>query len=291
MDLWGEPGVQGPATDAEALEIAGRGVYPYSVIPGGAFTVEELTTAIERDAVVAAHYAHLDSSRVRAETVPHNRYVHVSYRKGNNVYWTKKKVLLRRGETILTDGTTQIRARCGNCISEQPMEPTSPEEPETVEFDRLTDDPPALGWGGDPFEPAGAPATSPLAFVNPGGWGGSNGAAAPPTGGGAAIPLAGGRLSTRESGTPMTLDEPFIPGSPKGDDDAPVAFVRPSPDGPMEDLFPDDMLIPPDGPTPDVPLGSPEEPAAPAPVPVPGTILLVGGGVAALLHRIRARAA
>ena len=102
-------------------------------------TSGELRRAITADPVVAAHYAKLDRSRIRTEIVPRDRFVHVSYRKGNQVFWTKKKVLLRRGETILTDGTTQIRARCGNCISEEPLAPTAADEPDVVEFDRLTD--------------------------------------------------------------------------------------------------------------------------------------------------------
>jgi hypothetical protein len=45
-------------------------------------------------------------------------------------------VALRPGEQLLTDGRNEIRARCGNRISDTPQEPTAPKEPEVTEFDR-----------------------------------------------------------------------------------------------------------------------------------------------------------
>ena len=65
----------------------------------------------------------------------------MSYRIGDTIYWTKKPLRLRRGEAILTDGVTEIRARCGNCLSLEPLLPTSDEEPEPYEFEALLNDP------------------------------------------------------------------------------------------------------------------------------------------------------
>jgi len=140
QDQWALDALARGDFDIASPEFAsGRQSYRYSVVPGGTHNPDELRHAIKRDAVVAAHYANVDRTRLRTEVVPTDRYVHVSYRKGNEIFWTSKKVLLRKGETILTDGKTEIRARCGNCISEQPAGPTSAEEPDVVEFDRLTD--------------------------------------------------------------------------------------------------------------------------------------------------------
>src|SRR5262245_4871361 len=144
--------------DQDALTQAGaqRPVYKYSVIPGGAYDDEELQRALA-DPVVAAHYANLDRAHVRTEIVPADRYVHVSYRKGDRILWTSKKVLLRAGERILTDGKTQIRSRCGNCISEAPLGPTETDEPDLVEFDRLLDS----------TEPANSPLTDRVSGLAP----------------------------------------------------------------------------------------------------------------------------
>jgi len=109
-----------------------RPIYPYSVIPGGASQVEELKQAIARDPVVAAHYAGFAIDNARVERLTQPRLAYVSYRIGNSVFWTRNRVALKSGETILTDGVRGARTRCGNQIADQPG-PVSPlEPPETV---------------------------------------------------------------------------------------------------------------------------------------------------------------
>src|SRR5271167_4654421 len=58
-------------------------VYPYSVIPGGIHSVEELRNAIARDPVVSAHYAAFRLANARIIRLDRNRKLHVSYRLGN----------------------------------------------------------------------------------------------------------------------------------------------------------------------------------------------------------------
>jgi len=103
---------------------------PYSVIPGGAADAAELRNAIVQDPVVAIHYAVFDISRTHVVRLDSNRALYVSYRLGDRVFWTKKKLILPRGETVLTDGQHLARTRCGNRLSETAEVPTSPKEPE-----------------------------------------------------------------------------------------------------------------------------------------------------------------
>ena len=122
--------------------------YPYSIVAGGVHSVQELQKAVERDAIVAEHYADVDVRLTRVEVVTAPRRAYVSYRIGNRIYWTKHPVPLHPGERILTDGQTEIRARCGNCISTRPMQPVSDLEPDPAEFDRAitpTDPGPVVG--------------------------------------------------------------------------------------------------------------------------------------------------
>ena len=104
-------------------------VYGHSVIPGGVRESSELTSALARDRVVRDHYADFDASKAYVVHVKDPRSVHVSYRMGNKIYWTKKKVRLVTGEALLTDGTSFIRARCGNRIAEMPQLMVSDREP------------------------------------------------------------------------------------------------------------------------------------------------------------------
>jgi len=123
-----------PAAVQEAATSARR-VYPYSIIPGGVADVAELKRVMRADPVVAAHYAGFDVERARAVTVAKPRAVYVSYRKGDQVFWTAKKLMLVQGETLLSDGENEMRARCANRISDVPRFPVEPHGPGEKELD------------------------------------------------------------------------------------------------------------------------------------------------------------
>ncbi|HEX8029702.1 MAG TPA: hypothetical protein VF491_14610, partial [Vicinamibacterales bacterium] len=182
----------GPSDPASHIEPAvvespkdGRANYNYSVIPGGARNPQELAHAMQTDSVVADHYRDVDPASMRPERMPADRLAYVSYRKNDQVFWTKNKVRIYEGETILTNGDAQIRGRCGNAISMAPMLPTADDEPDTAVFDALTDVGPKLvafdltPWG-VPFMggvPAGEVIVPPVSpgFAGPMGFGGAGG--------------------------------------------------------------------------------------------------------------------
>jgi len=124
-----------PELDGQAYAANERVVYPYSIIPGGAHSQEELAANVRADDVVAAHYADFNVDKARVFRATETLYAHVSYRLKNKVYWTSKKLKIPAGETLITDGTCIARTRCGNRVSAEPQEPTSPDEPITEAFD------------------------------------------------------------------------------------------------------------------------------------------------------------
>lgn len=129
--------VAAPAADTAA---PARRVYRYSVVPGGAANQAELAHVIRTDKVVAAHYAGFDVDKARPVTVTAPRAVYVSYRKGDNIYWTSRKVMLQAGETLLTDGKNEMRARCANRISDTPHFPVEAHGPRLEALDTLEAD-------------------------------------------------------------------------------------------------------------------------------------------------------
>jgi len=112
-----------------------RPVYRHSIVPGGAYTRDEVAEAMRSDATVAAHYRQLDVDKVHTKRITAARAVYVSYRVGNQTYWTKNRVQLSPGETVLTDGDTEIRARCGNLVSDHAQQPVATEEPPLAALD------------------------------------------------------------------------------------------------------------------------------------------------------------
>lgn len=125
------------AGSAEQGAAAPRRVYPYSIIPGGVSGAAELKRVVRADRVVAAHYANFDADKAREVTVTKPRAVHVSYRKGDQVFWTAKKVMLAQGETLLSDGSNEMRARCANRISDTPQFPVEAHGPSEEELDTV----------------------------------------------------------------------------------------------------------------------------------------------------------
>jgi hypothetical protein len=116
-----------------------RRVYPYSVVPGGVASQAELVRIVRSDKVVAAHYASYDVSRAHEVTVARPRAVYVSYRKGDKVYWTAKKVMLREGETLLSDGENEMRTRCANRISDVAQFPVEAHAPSAEVLDTASE--------------------------------------------------------------------------------------------------------------------------------------------------------
>jgi hypothetical protein len=105
-------------------------VYPYSVIPGGVQSAADLKNSLSNDSVVAKHYEDFEVEKTRVVRLNQDRLLYVSYRLGNRVYWTKKALLLPKGEAVITDGEHMARTRCGNRLSEAPAGPVLAAGPE-----------------------------------------------------------------------------------------------------------------------------------------------------------------
>ena len=109
-----------------------RLVFPWSVVSGGVTSPLAMREAMQDDPVVKAHYAGLNPAAFRAETLAADRRGYVSYRIRDKVYWTRRMVTLQAGETVLTDGESMLRGRCGNLISFITREPVAPVDDEPL---------------------------------------------------------------------------------------------------------------------------------------------------------------
>jgi hypothetical protein len=124
-----KPAIGQPSAIVRAL----RPNFPYSVIAGGAYSPGELRFADSKDAIIRAHYADFDISRAKMMTLTDDRFEYVSYRVKNQIFWTKKKLRIPKGELLVSDGHNFARARCGNRLSDQPHETAaSAHEPDSA---------------------------------------------------------------------------------------------------------------------------------------------------------------
>ena len=165
-------------TQQESLrQMENRPVYPYSIVAGGLRDASELKWAAEHDPVVRSHYAGFDYDHARVVRLVLARTAYVSYRIGNKVYWTRHRVRLKKGETVITDGKITARSRCGNRVEDVPQQATSSSEPPAAKFEEPVQ--PAAGTAmaapPAPFESAllnrpGVPGmgpAAPLSMVDP----------------------------------------------------------------------------------------------------------------------------
>jgi hypothetical protein len=107
--------------------------------------VDDLRYKALRDYVVRRHYAHFDYSHARLVQAREAREVYLSYRIRDSVFWTRRKIRLRLGEMLLTDGKITARARCGNQISDTAKPDVSEEEPAEDVFSGVPRPSAALG--------------------------------------------------------------------------------------------------------------------------------------------------
>jgi len=114
---------------APVLGKTDRLLYPYSVIPGGVRNTAELRNAVAHDDTVAQHYADFNLGNARVMQLREARAVFVSYRIGSRIFWTKNRLKLPAGETMVSDGEHMARTRCGNRLSDVPIGPVLSNEP------------------------------------------------------------------------------------------------------------------------------------------------------------------
>ena len=198
-----------------ALELAStsslqqRPVFPFSIIPGGVRDVHELQSAVTADPVVAKHYSDFHVTQARVVRLKQPLAMYVSYRRKNQVYWTKNRMTIPAGETLISDGENLARVRCGNRLSAIAVKPVSAGEPTKEELETPEFLPPLMaqflpGEDGN-FFPGAIPAIAP-------GPGGKRGASGPPI-----FP----------PGLPPGVS-PIVPNTPIGPPPPPVSTPEPS---------------------------------------------------------------
>ena len=290
--------VQAPTASESApavkkIKADSRPVYRYSVVPGGVRSPEELIEAMARDDVVAGHYAGVDKEKLTAGRLDKPLKAHVSYRVGDRVYWTKRKITLEAGEQVLTDGQTLVRGRCGNNVSVDPLLPTLDNEPKPDVFDSIVD--PLASSTRVQLDPAHSYFT-PRDLKTPQDAGSGRTAGNPPAGGAffGPPPTGGGTTGTPSGPSADETPNGNPPGgNPPGNPPVEIPCVPPavatSRVGDRPAVVPNCTGNPPRG---NPPGGGPpselpplEIPNPPTPVPEPGTLVLIGGGAALLLAR------
>jgi hypothetical protein len=149
--------------DLTAASQPQRPIFPYSIVPGGVRDARELQSIASHDPVVAQHYSDFRIAAARTIRLEKPLEMYVSYRRNNNVYWTRNRMVIPAGETLISDGENLARVRCGNRLSAIAAKPVSVSEPTKEELSTPNFVPPLMAeflpGDADGFFP-GAPASA-----------------------------------------------------------------------------------------------------------------------------------
>jgi len=237
-----------PGARVSAAARALRPNYPYSVIAGGAYSPAELRYANDRESLVRRHYADFDIHNARLVVLNTNRYQYVSYRLNDHIFWTRHRLLIPRGEVLLTDGRNYARTRCGNRLSNSAAPETTPLQPADSLLALPTFRPEMLAKTSLQLAPAPPPGELEQAYPQ--------------------LPFESPRLAPYlPTGVEASL--PMPESWPESDTPSPIAAISPAFPTPASPVFE----------TPAPPVAKSVTPASPvlkAEVPEPGSLLLFG---------------
>ncbi len=91
--------------------------------------MERAREAAREDRLVAVHYAGVALDSLRPARTGRETQAYVSYRINGRIYWTRFRHRIPANELVLTDGANNVRARCGNRLSDTPRSPIRDGEP------------------------------------------------------------------------------------------------------------------------------------------------------------------
>ena len=90
----------------------------------GASSVETFRASVKSDPLLARRFAGFQWASARVLVLEEPRAAHVTYRQAGRIGWTRKKLTLVAGETLVTDGKTTVRSYCCNEITDGPATPS-----------------------------------------------------------------------------------------------------------------------------------------------------------------------
>jgi hypothetical protein len=105
----------------------------FALLRGGFSSVDEFFERVHEDPVLDAFYGDCSDRNASMHALPENITAFSTFRKGNQIKWAKKPLLIKRGEFVMTFCGKTVLARCGNLIGFAPMSPSEDVPPALLE--------------------------------------------------------------------------------------------------------------------------------------------------------------
>jgi PDZ domain len=103
-----------------------------ALIPGGITSVDGFLQRVADDPTLHSFFGSCDVEPTM-QPLPDDILVFMAFRRGQEIKWTRKPLVIHKGEYVLTFCGKTVLARCGNLISWTPMQPSEDVPPSFLE--------------------------------------------------------------------------------------------------------------------------------------------------------------
>jgi hypothetical protein len=123
----------------------------FALLRGGFTTSDEFFERVNQDPILHSFYGDCSDRHATMRAIPEDVRVFTAFRRGNQVKWAQRPLLVRKGEYVLTYCGKTVLARCGNLISMAAMQPSEDIPPGMLETPVDPIEPP-LTYASEPAE-------------------------------------------------------------------------------------------------------------------------------------------
>jgi hypothetical protein len=105
----------------------------FALLRGGFSSVNEFFERVHDDPVLHDFYGDCADRNASMFPLPEDITAFSTFRKGDNIKWAQRPLLIKKGEYVITFCGKTVLARCGNLISVSPMQPSEDVPPALLE--------------------------------------------------------------------------------------------------------------------------------------------------------------
>jgi hypothetical protein len=122
-----------PSATPKALPVSFRPLN-FALLRGGFTSSDEFFAHVQADPVLRSFYGTCSEKNAAMKPLAEDVLVFSTFRRGNQIKWARKPLLVRKGEYVLTFCGKTVLARCANLISWTPMQPSEDVPPSLLEI-------------------------------------------------------------------------------------------------------------------------------------------------------------
>ena len=105
----------------------------FALLRGGFTTADEFFERVGQDPILHSFYGDCSDRNAAMRPLPEDVRVFTAFRRGNQIKWASRPLLVHKGEYVLTFCGKTVLARCGNLISMAAMQPSEDIPPGLLE--------------------------------------------------------------------------------------------------------------------------------------------------------------